>query len=212
MALAAMVSFGLVVVFTSFSRTQTAQDNVISMQQNLRAALFLMGRELRMAGYKGPNPSATPMAGILDANSDNIRFTYLATDDGIDNDSDGSRDEAGETTTIQYTHYDADGDGINDAIGRNVDSGPRGLVAENIQAVEFYYELDNSGTIVRSTTPTSRSNIRSVRISVLAQTHRTDRNFTNSTTYASASGVSWGPYNDGRRRRLGQTYIHLRNQ
>jgi len=77
LALAAMVSLALVSTFTSYSRTRTVQENVIAMQQNLRAALYLMGRDLRMAGYRGPNPTSAPAAGFVTANATTFSFTVV---------------------------------------------------------------------------------------------------------------------------------------
>ena len=211
-ALSAIITMALITSFTHFSRTQTAQANVIDMQQNLRAGLYLMGREFRMAGYKGPHPSPASTAGISSAKIDTITFTLLAIDDGIDNDADGETDEPSELTTLIYSHYDGDGDGKKDTLGRGVDGGPRSAVAENIQAIEFYYETISGGTISRSTAPVATKAIRAVEITMLAQTKRNDPNFTHAQVYTTASGTRWGPYNDGRRRRLGQSYINFRNQ
>jgi type IV pilus assembly protein PilW len=195
LAMAAILSVALVAIFSSYTRTQTAQENVISMQQNLRAALYLMGRDLRMAGYRGPDPATAPAAGFLTANADNLSFTVL--------------DDATHTlTTISYQFSDSDGDGTNDAILRSDGTMANELVAENIDGVEFFYTLADGS---QSTTPGTLGNIRSVEISILARTNRNDPNFSNTTTYPTRSLATWGPYDDGRRRRMGESVILFRN-
>ncbi len=210
-ALSSIILVALISSFTDVSRTQTAQAQVIDMQQNLRAGFYLMGREFRMAGYKGPHPTPASKAGISIAKIDTFTFTALATDDGIDNDADGDTDESGELTTIAYSHYDGDGDGKKETLGRRVDGGSRSAVAENIQAIEFYYETISGGITSRSTAPVATKGIRAVDITMLAQTKREDPDFVNAESYPTESKASWGPYNDGRRRRLGHSYINFRN-
>lgn len=195
LAMSAILSVALVATFASYSRTQTAQNNVISMQQNLRAALYLMGRDLRMAGYQGPDPASAPAAGFLTANADSLSFTVL--------------DDATNTlTTISYEFFDSDEDETKDAIQRSDEAMTDVLVAEDIDGVEFNYTLSDGS---QTTTPGTLGNIRSVEITILARAHRNDPNFSNTKPYTTASGATWGPYNDGRRRRIGESFILFRN-
>ena len=209
-ALASFVSIALVTSFTAFTRAQTVQDNIIGLQQNVRAALYFMGREFRMAGYNGPNPDATD-ARIINANSNYFSFSILADNDATDNDGDGNTDEVGETSQFIYEHYDSDGDGNNDAIGRTVDSGTRAPVAEEIEELEFIYVVENGGTRSFNANPAALDKIVGVMISILARTVRSDPDFDNSQTFTTPLATSWGPYTDGRRRRLTQTAIWFRN-
>lgn len=195
LALATLVSISLIAIFTSYLRTQTAQEHLINMQQNLRAALYLMGRDLRMAGYKGPNPAGAPAAGFLTAQADALSFTFLD-------------DASGTLTAISYTYLDSDGDGTKDLIRRN-DGTSNEIIAEDIDGVEFYYTLDAGG---QTTTPASPNSIRSVDITILARTETDEANFTNTATYKTPSGTTWGPYNDGKRRRMGDNFILFRNR
>ena len=204
--LASIISIALVTTFASFSRTQTVQENVVDMQQNLRAGLYLMGREFRMAGYKGPNPSSVSGAEITAATINSLTFTALADDDGIDNNSDGVIDETGELTTIQYAH-----DATTRILGRSVDGAGLTTVAESIQALEFNYKSESGATIPDTTSLADRASIRAVEITMLAQARRSDPDFNNTTTYTTLSGAAWGPYNDGLRRRLGEGFIFFRN-
>ncbi|BCS97147.1 hypothetical protein DSLASN_27790 [Desulfoluna limicola] len=190
LALATMVSLALVSTFTSYSRTRTVQENVIAMQQNLRAALYLMGRDLRMAGYRGPDPTSAPAAGFITANATTLSFSMVD-------------ETTNALTTVSYQY-----DGTSDTLRRSDGTMTNELVAENIDGVEYYYTLSDGS---QSTTPTPLGNIRSVQIAILARTDRNDRDFSNATTYTRPSGATWGPYNDGRRRRLGESVILFRN-
>jgi type IV pilus assembly protein PilW len=188
LAMAAIVSVALVAIFSSYTRTQTVQENVISMQQNLRAALYLMERDLRMAGYRGPDPTNAPAAGFLTANADNLSFTVV--------------DDATNTLeTITYTF-------TNNTIQRSDGTTANAIVAEDVEGVEFYYTLSDGS---QSTTPGTLGTILSVEITLLACTNRSDRDFSNTMSYTTASGATWGPYNDGRRRRLAEGVILFRN-
>ena len=213
----AISGFFMGAVYTAFKSQQDsylAQDQVVEMQQNLRAGISYMTQELRMAGY---DPYSSATAGITDLGlesgetvSDKVEFTYVADDDGVDNDNaDGDNDsstgadEAGELQTITFDLYDAYGDGAMD-IGRQV-GGQKRAIAENIEELEFQY-LDADGNVT-----INRDDVKTIQVSLLARVGQSDRKFHNNITYTSASGVDWGPYNDGFRRRFQIVNINLRN-
>jgi len=204
-------------IYTAFKAQQDsylAQEQVVEIQQNLRAGLDILVHELRMAGYDVDQTGVkTGTAGITVANANNITFTLVADDDGIDNDNaDGDNDsttgadEPGELKTIQYRLYDAGGDGDND-LGRLVGTvaGNIRAVAENVENLEFVY-LDSAGAVT-ATLP----DIRSVQISILARAARPDRSFTSSQSYTTLSGAVWGPYADNFRRRFQTVTVQCRN-
>lgn len=150
-----------------------------------------MTREIRMAGF---DPSGTGNYNVLAASSDSFNFT-------ADLNEDGGAPGSGET--FLYELYDTDA-GVK-ALRRT----PNGsAVAENIERLEFYYTLDDGSS---SLTPADLDKIRSVQISILAKAGRPDRNFVNTATYRSASGVDWGPADDNFRRRLLITTVQCRN-
>lgn len=200
LAISSILLVGVYAQFTSQQASYLAQDQVVEMQQNLRAGIGYMIQELCMAGY---DPYSSGTAGIETANSTIVVFTYVADDDGLDNDNDSTTDEPGELQTVTFDLYDAYGDGDND-IGRQV-GGIKRAIAENIEALEFLY-LDSAGAVV-----TDPDKIKTVQISLLARVGKQDRNFSNNKTYTSASGDVWGPYNDGFRRRFQIVTIYLRN-
>ncbi|MGD9824794.1 prepilin-type N-terminal cleavage/methylation domain-containing protein [Desulfobacter sp.] len=207
LAISGILLGGVYAQFTSQQASYQAQDQVVEMQQNLRAGISYMAQELRMAGY---DPYSSGRAGIETANLTTVVFTYVADDDGLDNDNaDGDNDtstgadETGELQTITFDLYDAYGDGDND-IGRQV-GGIKRAIAENIEELEFRY-LNSDGAVV-----TKPDDIKTVQISLLARVGKPDRNFSSNKTYTSASGDVWGPYNDRFRRRFQIVTIYLRN-
>ena len=207
LAISGILLGGVYTQFTSQQASYLAQDQVVEMQQNLRAGISYMTQELRMAGY---DPYSAGTAGIKTANPTSVVFTYVADDDGLDNDNaDGDNDtstgadETGELQTVTFDLYDAYDDGDKD-IGRQV-GGIKRAIAENIENLEFRY-LDADGAVV-----TDPNDIKTVQISILARAGKRDRKFSNNMTYTSASGAAWGPYNDGFRRRFQIITIYLRN-
>ena len=72
------------------------QEQIVEMVQTARAAMDMMTREIRMAGY---DPTGLAGAGIVSVATDKIYITMDITggeSDGIDNDGDGNVDEADE--------------------------------------------------------------------------------------------------------------------
>lgn len=149
-AIASIVMAG---VFSTYKGQQDAhmgQVQVLEMQQNIRAALHVMLKEIRMAGY---DPQGTSGAGIVAAGAGTIgnplTFTFV--------------DDQGALKKISYELYDAyGGDGDND-IGRKV-GGQKQPIAENIEALNFTY-LDQNGADTAVI-----ADIRAIRITIEATT------------------------------------------
>jgi len=220
LAISGIIMTGVYSAFKTQQDSYLAQDQVAEMQQNIRAGLYIMTNELRMAGFDiDKNGAETDSAGIIVATPTSISFTMVADTDGKDNNSDGTTDEAGELKTVTYDHYDANSTTDLDHwdLGRQVGlaASTKRAVAENIERLEFYYTLeDGTQTTFSAAAPTTTQleSIRSVQVSVLAITGRPDRNYTNSQTYASASGVDWTPVPpDNFRRRFQSMTVKFRN-
>jgi type IV pilus assembly protein PilW len=220
MVVSGLVAATIYAAYTSQQRTAINQEQVVEMQQNIRAGLDVMIKEIRMAGYSGPN-GCTPPATITLANATQLTFTMLVEDEDdpldIDNDNDGTPDEGDEVETFSYSLYDAYGDGDLD-LGRRHKALLQ-AVAENIDAIEFNYTMVD-GT--QTTTPGTLDDIRVVQVSILARASQADREFTNSITYTPGSGnAAWdingatvgtgNPPNDNFRRRLLITTVQCRN-
>lgn len=222
MAISAIVMSSIYSLFMAQVRIKRTQEQTAEVQQNIRSAMYIMEREIRMAGYTGTNPNTTVGAGFTLATATAMTFSYVADNDGIDNDGNNDTDETGEMTQIQYAMYDSDGDGNADDIGRTVDGGTIfaiSPVAENIEEIEFYYTIvDNAGVISQTTTPAippaNLSQIRSVQMSILARSGKSSPNTATGKIYTTPSGNIWGDdenYNDGFYRRYITSNIICRN-
>ena len=214
MAISGILMTAIYSTYYSQQKSYVAQEQVSAMQQNLRAAMYIMKREIRMAGY---DPTRSGVPGIVTANADSINFT-MDIHDGVDNDGDGKVDEDDEEGNgdgdfndtredITYSLYDSGGDGDND-LGRAVGGGNNQPVAENIDALDFVY-LDANGN------PTGTlSEIRSIQITLVARTGRGDHGYTNTEAYYNQRD-SVNPIlpaqNDNFRRRLLTAQIKCRN-
>lgn len=214
MLLSVFVLGAIYSVYLNHQKSSTVQNQTAELQQNIRAALYIIERETRMAGY---DPTGNAGAGITIATNDNFVFTQLADNDLNDNDNDGATDEPGELLTIDYALYDGLGDGDLE-LGRKTGVNYQGVV-ENIDAIEFLYTLDN-GT--QSINPADPSEVRAVTITVLARASKSDSEFDNTLTYTPASGNNaWdingatagigNPPNDNFRRRQLSATVQCRN-
>ena len=146
MAITGIVAGAIYTAFQSQQKSYLIQEQVAEMQQNLRAAMDIMVREIRMAGYS----QGASGFGITDIRPRDINNNVDITVTGngafeftADFDDNGTL-SGGET--VSFSVYDspvAAPDGIND-LGRN-SGGGRQLVAENIEALGFAYAFDADG-------------------------------------------------------------------
>jgi type IV pilus assembly protein PilW len=200
-AISSIVAAGIYSTFYSQQKSYLAQEQIAAMQQNLRGAMHILGRDIRMAGY---NPTGFSTAGIQTAQATSIRFTMDVTNDAGTGIPDGDTGDPNEDIT--YALVDLDGDGDTD-LGRNdVNGGGNHRIAENIDALDFVY-LDKDGN--PTTTP---SEIRAVQASVLARTDRRDQGYHNTNIYENQQGTSvFTPAGDSFRRRLLTEEFKCRN-
>ncbi len=186
----AVASIMMVVIFTSYQsqiQSRVTQQETVNMNQNARAALLLMEREIRLAGT---DPTGIAGAQIIEARSDYLHFTRDINggeNDSIDNDHDGMTDDPDEwyngstsdrDEEIEYKlTNDADQDGVADGfpcgLGRQVGGGGGfSLVADNIQSLNFVY-LDAAGNVIAPPgTGSAVDNIRSIRVTITARTDK----------------------------------------
>lgn len=202
MVISGVVATGIYSTFYSQQKSYMTQEQVAAMQQNLRGAMHILGRDIRMAGY---NPTGSAPTGIQTAVANSIRFTM-----DIDNDL-GTGSPDGDTgdpkEDITYALVDMDGDGDMDLVRNDVNGGGNHPVAENIDALDFVY-LDKDGN------PTATlSEIRAVQASVLARTDRWDRGYNNTNVYYNQQGTSifTPPAGDSFRRKLLTEEFKCRN-
>jgi len=209
LALTGLVAAAGYTFYTSQYKTKIQQDRVTGMQQNLRSAMEIMARDIRMAGY---DPTEEAGSGITTATATQLSFTYATDADtnGIDDDGDNVVDEADEgrlTASVTYTIGDGNKDGNPDIL-RNFNGGGNVVVSESMEALEFNYILQDGST---TGAPTALNNITAVRLALLARTPSVDPAFNNSVIYTGFAS-NWGPFDDGRRRRLLLRTIQCRNR
>jgi len=187
MVVSLLVMGAIYSTFLSQSKSYLVQEEVVAMQQNLRAAMFYMQREIRMAGC---DPFDIGGIGITAANANSISFTEDVSP------PDGDVLDANESIT-----YSLNGGNLT----RNTGGGNQ-VVAQNIDALDFVY-LEAAG----STTATL-SDIRSVEITIVARTGRELQPSINNNTYLNQQGTQiLGPQNDNFSRRCLTTFIKCRN-
>jgi len=205
MVLSVIILAGIYSTYYSQQKSYLVQEQVAAMQQNLRAALFYMEREIRQAGC---DPTRKAGAGLTTANVNTIGFTE---------DADGDSN----LLEVMYALY-TDTDGIQ-KLGRqtrvppNPFSGTR-AVADNIDVIDFVYldkdgnDLDEGGGNVIS--PAGIAKIRSVQVTVVARTGIQDVTYTNTDDYYNQHDLGTpllAAPNDHFRRKLLSTNIKFRN-
>jgi len=154
MALAAILMTAIYQTHQIRQKSHVRQQLAVEMQQNIRAVISLMKREIRMAGY---DPAANDGR---DSDNDNI-IDNVEESAGtgihvagrsiiqISFDNNANRKIApSERITYGFAKaYDADSDGIADdgaaPVGRRTGAGSLMPVAEHIQAVGFAYAFDS---------------------------------------------------------------------
>ncbi len=200
-ALSGIVLTGIYSSYYSQQKSYVAQGQISSMQQNLRAALYHMEREIRMAGY---NPVGESGAGIQTNGTDSIRVTMDITDDSGTGDPDGDTGDAGEDIT--YSLSDTDGDGDNDLARNDANGSGTQTVAEDIDALNLVYLNEEDSTT------STLSEIRSVQISIVARTGQGDPGYSNNNAYSNQQDTEICPASgDNYRRRLLTEQVKCRN-
>ena len=173
MVIASVLMAGIYTFYHNQLKTHVTQREMVDMQQDARAAMYMMTREIRMAGYDPQNTGAT----IRTANVAQMAF---------DSDSDGTADGVINDNTERFFYAlsnDTDSDGLADGTPCNLERGswdtPAGpvsknmsTVALNIDALNFVY-LDINGNTLNDdgdgNVTTSLPEIRSVQITLVAR-------------------------------------------
>lgn len=214
-AVFAIAMTGVYAVYYSQMRTHYTQLEIVNMQENLRAALYLMDREIKMAGL---DPTGKAGAGIVLADTSQLHFTMDFTGgdtDGIDDDGDGVVDVM---ANGDPEWYDGKTDGPNEDVtyalsGGNLTRNGQNL-ALNIDALNFVY-LDANGNVL-ATPVADTGQIRTVQVSIVARSSATpsqfDLNMTDTRSYANEQGTVILPaQNDHFRRLMMSADIKCRN-
>ena len=223
--LIAMAIFGIVMgaIYSTYKSQQDSyvvQEQVVEMQQNLRASLYQLTRDMRAAGFnpaKNPNIEGfrTEIPEEESAGSPETSTSATSLAMTADLDMDGSIDADDHTEQLAYRFNSA-----SLTLEKFMyDSGAWNwqTVADSIEGVNFVY-LDGDGNPLDPATDTNLPLIRSVQVTILARTGRITRDFTNNQTYANQrdpgeTGYYWSftAPGDNYRRRLLTTTVFCRN-
>lgn len=150
-----VVMGGAYTVFSSQQKTYTNQQAVADIQQNLRAGMYYLTREVRLAGYS--ENDTNPVGQINIAGQGVIRFTMdinnTSTGDPVDWDNidfDGDVLDPGEDITYALAD-DGTQDGIADSapcsLIRTDNNGASAVLMNNVEAIgyAYAYDSDNDG-------------------------------------------------------------------
>lgn len=212
-----LVMAAVVMVYIAQSRSYSEHDDIASIQQDLRGALSILTMEIRQAGC---DPTESNVPGILAATGAGFQFTMdvRRSSNAVNpNAADGDVDDTDENIAYGFA-ADTDNDGIVDngganwngtgSLGRETGGGGLQPLADNIEALEFNYILDDGSSTLA---PSNLNKIRAVQVSILARAANQAQGFLNTNTYTTASGVVWNPPDDNFRRRLMVINIQCRN-
>jgi type IV pilus assembly protein PilW len=165
MALSGIVLGAAVTTFITQRRSYALQEQRTEMTHVTRAAMELVTRDIRMAGY-------TPAGASFDG------ITYDPTHLHIRADLSGDGDTADANETIVYSYNTATHQLMRETAGS---SQP---IADHIQAFTFDY-LDGAGTSTATT-----ANIRQIRITITARTAKPDPRYSANGGYRTYSLTS----------------------
>ena len=147
MAIASVVTAAIYSVFVSQQKSYTVQEEVVEMQQNLRAGMDMMVREIRMAGYDPESIGGLGIVDITPRDIDNNVDSEITGNGALQFASDFDGDGAIATgETVSFSIFDSpvsNPDGNFD-LARDTGGG-RQLLAQNIEAMGFAYAFDANG-------------------------------------------------------------------
>ncbi|MCJ7540191.1 MAG: prepilin-type N-terminal cleavage/methylation domain-containing protein, partial [Desulfobacterales bacterium] len=171
--------------FLNQQKSYVVQGETAAMHQNIRAAMFYMQREIRMAGCD-PLGSASAGISLAEAKATSIRFTEDVSG-GAGSNSDGDVGDPNEDIT-----YSLDGNGNLVRTDNNVSLVSQ-IVAQNIDAIDFVY-LDGASNVLNAGGPGgdvpagSEDQIRSVEVTIVAKTGRNTLASPNNNAYLNQRG------------------------
>jgi type IV pilus assembly protein PilW len=202
-------------------KSYVVQQETATMHQSIRAAMFYLQREIRMAGC---DPTSNGGFGISLpnglANSNSIRFTEdvrgpTVGTPAVQRAPDGDVGDPNEDIT-----YALNGTDLVRSDNNEVPVVVPQLVAQNIDAIDFVYwdgsdppvRLNPFGAGLTNVAAVDYDKIRSVEITIVARTGRTTLASKNNHVYRNQQGDQiLGPQNDNFSRRRLTAWIKCRN-
>lgn len=150
-AISSIVLLAVIQIFTSSNKMYTVQDKVVGMQQNVRAALGMITRDIRMAGLDPTGDAGD--AGIVSADNSSIHVRY-------DYDADKACNGTNPNEDVNYQYDSAD---------KRMEINGNALTEdESIDSMQLSYVLAD-GTV--TTSPTNPDEIRLVNLQICGKIH-----------------------------------------
>jgi hypothetical protein len=191
--------------FKNQHETYILQGLGASAQQNLRAGMLFMEREIRMAGC---DPLGSADAKITEADANKISFTLDYRGAAADSDPDGDSGDTNENITYALKTIN------NKNNLMRTEGGNENMIAENIGALDFVY-LDGASppnVLPTPLTEANRANIRSVQITMVAVNDQGLPGYFYTRTHSNQQGVAiFGPTNNNKNSRAMTVTINARN-
>lgn len=210
---------GVMQVFLSNKASSDLQNGLGRLQENARAAMELMAKDISMAGYSA---TTTPIAGIVVANTlDNttpntdLGFTVAkeTASDVLEISYGSATDCLGQASVagVAVNRYYLDG---TDLVCLGNGAVNPGLMAEGIENIQFLYGEDSDGDAIANryinADNIAADPIVSIRISLLASTVE-GSGTTDLSRYALLNIPLLGPFNDNLMRKVFTRTVILRN-
>jgi len=211
MAISGIVMAAIYSAYDSQQKAHVTQQQVVDMQQNIRAAMYYMETSIRMAGC---DPLGSANAGFV-SNFDPPYNTFGVTTGAnkiaftIDDNNSGF---------IENNHDELVAYRLNNNILEKfiIDPGSGAVswpaVADNIDVLDFVYLDGNNPPNVLATPLANPADVRSVQVTIIARTGRGDPKYADTNVYRNQQGTVLLPAPlDNVRRRLLTTNIKCRN-
>ena len=168
LAVTSILLVGIFNIFLSQHKAYISQDQIVEMQENVRAVIDIMSRDIRMAGYDPTEAGGIGITNIEEA-IPSISFTADVNENGVIGASESNED-------ITY-RYDAN----NFVIRRKSTANDNLLpLVSNIQNLNFRY-FDANGNLLPS--PVNQAQVRIVEISITARTSNPDPYYSQNSGY-----------------------------
>ena len=162
MTLSIVVILAIYTVYINQIHAANAQERILTMRQNWRAAHFGVGQELMKAGYSSKLGSSLK-PGFIEASKSAMKFSYVD-------------DTSGTLIEESLALVDQNQDGHMEVVrttapAGNTTASVARVIADNIETLEFIYALDNNQT-TWTPSATEMKQIHGVRVTVVARTLR----------------------------------------
>ena len=198
-----LVMAAIVLVYIEQRKSSTMQDEVANIQQELRGALVILTKEIRMAGC---DPKETGAAGFLVATPTQLQFTRdIKGDAAHPNMANGTVNDPDENIAYSFTPA---ANSTAPLLRQSSAAAGFQSLADDIEELEFNYILADGTS---SLAPGDLGQIRAVQVSMLARATRPSSDMIGSVTYTTPGGSVWARPADHFRRKYVTVTIGCRN-